>query len=92
MHVFMVVGDSSAFSVNLAMEEPLPDAVQIDRWEFQLENFVTTPIEEIKLEEQGIWTFRTGHTINLKGRTLGRLQSFNELKYTWNVETDSKTI
>jgi hypothetical protein len=72
------------------VEEELTPAVQVDRWDFQVENAFFGEVQDVKLDEQGNWTFRTSHVTNLKGRTLGRLQTFTELRYTWSVETDSK--
>jgi hypothetical protein len=34
------------------------------------------------------WQYKTGNVLQLKGRTMGRLTTFTELKYAWSVESD----
>lgn len=83
----------TSFTIDLAAETPLPTPLITD--EFLLKSSPTqiSSIQKQKLVAKGSWKWKVLiETKALKGRSMGRLQKFGELKYSWSVETDCNSL
>lgn len=84
---------SDRFTVALAVEQQLTAPVLTDTWRHPkgVEGRVCK-IEESSVGVKGMWEWKVPREMELKGRSMHRLNTFTELKYSWSVESPGQAI
>lgn len=78
------------FTVELAAEAPLPPpAAQPEVWRGEAARHGATATHAA-LSVKGSWAWRRDHMQELRGRTQGRVQRFDEQLYAWNLPNTSR--
>ncbi len=82
--------DFSEFSVDLATEAPLPEPTLLKTWRFAQASRCGR-VEHAQLVESGKWNY-AGRDAELRGRTVGRLERFTEMLFSWTVESEGHVL
>lgn len=81
------------FSVQLSAEHPLLSQYKADSWKFNgFSHEKQVPMDQKSLETKASWKIAKGNLLEMRGKSIGRLEKFDEKVLQFNIESEGQPL